>query len=365
MAKKGNIFENYAKEMKNDMATIVGQQGMIGDCEEFLDTGSYMLNAIMSADLFKGLPKNKTIAIASDSGIGKSFFCVSIAKEFQKNNPDGYVVYYETENAFTSKMFEERGIDLNRLLYVPTGTVEQFRHESTKFVHEYNDLPKEEQVPFIMILDSVGNLSTEKEYEDAITGANKTDMTKGRLVKSALRTLKMELSKANAPLIMTNHVYSQIGSMYPEDVMTGGKGPLFLSDVVLFLSKRKDKDGTVQVGNFIKARARKSRFTRENSLVEIYLSFKTGISKYHGLLPFAEKAGVFKRIGNRYEVGDGRKLYEKAIMDNPEEFFTQEVLEKINEVIHTEFSYGEAEETTEDLYSEETETLKTTELAEN
>jgi RecA/RadA recombinase len=360
------FFQSYSKMMKNEMAGIVGETGMIGDCEEFLDTGSYMLNAIMSADLFKGLPKNKTIAIASDSGIGKSFFCVSIAKEFQKNNPTGYVVYYETENAFTSKMFEERGIDLNRLLYIPIGTVEQFRHESTKFVHEYNDLPKEEQVPFIMILDSVGNLSTEKEYEDAITGANKTDMTKGRLVKSALRTLKMELSRANAPLIMTNHVYSQIGSMYPEDVMTGGKGPLFLSDVVLFLSKRKDKDGTVQVGNFVKARAKKSRFTRENSLVEIYLSFKTGISKYHGLLPFAEKAGVFKRIGNRYEVQDGRKLYEKAIMDSPEEFFTQEVLEKINDVIHAEFSYGEAEETTEDLYldvSEENEKLKTTELA--
>jgi len=165
-------------------------------------------------------------------------------------------------------------------------------------------------------------------------------MTKGRLVKSALRTLKMELSKANAPLIMTNHVYSEIGTMYPQEVMTGGKGPLFLSDVVLFLSKRKDKEGTVQVGNFITARARKSRFTKENSSVEIYLNFKTGINKYHGLLPFAEKAGVYKRIGNRYEVPDGRKLYEKQIMANPQEFFTQEVLEKINEYIHEEFSYG-------------------------
>lgn len=335
-----NFFKNYAKSMKNELATIVGEQGMIGDCEEFLDTGSYMLNAIMSADLFKGIPKNKTIAIASDSGIGKSFFCVSIAREFQKNFPNGYVVYYETENAFTSKMFEERGIDLDRLLYVPIGVVEQFRHESTKFVKDYNELPEEEKVPFIMILDSIGNLSTEKEYEDAISGANKTDMTKGRLVKSALRTLKMELSKANAPLIMTNHVYSEIGTMYPQEVMTGGKGPLFLSDVVLFLSKRKDKEGTVQVGNFITARARKSRFTKENSSVEIYLNFKTGINKYHGLLPFAEKAGVYKRIGNRYEVPDGRKLYEKQIMANPQEFFTQEVLEKINEYIHEEFSYG-------------------------
>lgn len=335
-----DFFKNYAKEMKNELATIVGEQGMIGDCEEFLDTGSYMLNAIMSADLFKGIPKNKTIAIASDSGIGKSFFCVSIAKEFQKNFPTGYVVYYETENAFTTKMFAERGIDLDHLLYVPIGTVEQFRHESTGWVNKYNNLPEKEKVPFIMILDSIGNLSSEKEYEDALTGANKTDMTKARITKSALRTLKMELSKANAPLIMTNHVYSEIGSMYPQEVMTGGKGPMFLSDVVLFLSKRKDKDGTVQVGNFIKARARKSRFTRENSMVEIYLSFKSGINKYHGLLPFAEKAGVYKKIGNRYEVSDGRKLYEKQIMENPQEFFTQEVLEKINEYIHEEFSYG-------------------------
>ena len=190
MAKQGNIFENYAKEMKNDMATIVGQQGMIGDCEEFLDTGSYMLNAIMSADLFKGLPKNKTIAIASDSGIGKSFFCVSIAKEFQKNHPNGYVVYYETENAFTTKMFEERGVDLNRLLYVPIGTVEQFRHEATKFVHNYNELPEDEKLPFIMILDSVGNLSTEKEYEDLAidlaTNKNKLQRIKNKLEKNKL-----------------------------------------------------------------------------------------------------------------------------------------------------------------------------------
>jgi len=347
------FFKNYSKMMGNELASIVGEKGMIGDCEEFLDTGSYMLNAIMSADIFKGIPKNKTVAIASDSGIGKSFFCVSIAREFQKNHPDGYVVYYETENAFTSQMFAERGIDLNRLLYVPIGVVEQFRHEATKFVKEYNELPEEEQVPFIMILDSVGNLSTEKEYEDAISGANKTDMTKGRLVKSALRTLKMELSKANAPLIMTNHVYSEIGSMYPQEVMTGGKGPLFLSDVVLFLSKRKDKDGTVQVGNFITARARKSRFTRENSAVEIYLNFKTGINKYHGLVPFAIKAGVFQKVGARYTVPDGRKLYEKQIMANPEEFFTQEVLEKINAVIHEEFSYGEFDpELEKDIYDE-------------
>ena len=348
------FFKNYAKMMKNELATIVGEQGIAGDCDEFLDTGSYMLNAIMSADIFKGIPKNKTIAIASDSGIGKSFFCVSIAKEFQKNFPNGYVVYYETENAFTSDMLLERGIDGNRMLYVPIATVEQFRHESTKFAHEYNQLPEDEKVPFIMILDSVGNLSTEKEYEDALSGQNKTDMTKARITKSAIRTLKNELTKAKAPLIMTNHVYSEIGSMYPQEIMTGGKGPLFLSDVVLFLSKRKDKEGTVQVGNFITVRARKSRFTKENTAVEVYLSFKKGINKYHGLLQFAEKAGVYKKIGNRYEVSDGRKLYEKAIMETPEEFFTQEVLEKINEYIHNEFSYGGIleEEPLDDLHED-------------
>lgn len=340
--------------MKNELATIVGEQGIAGDCDEFLDTGSYMLNAILSADIFKGLPKNKTIAIASDSGIGKSFFCVSIAKHFLDSYPTGFVLYYDTENAFTSEMFEERGVDTDRLIYAPIGFVEQFRHEATRFVHEYNELPEHEKVPFIMILDSIGNLSTEKEYEDAMSGQNKTDMTKARITKSALRTLKIELTKAKAPLIMTNHVYSEIGSMYPQEIMTGGKGPLFLSDVVLFLSKRKDKEGTVQVGNFITVRARKSRFTKENSAVEVYLSFKKGINKYHGLLPFAEKAGVYKKIGNRYEVQDGRKLYEKAIMENPNEFFTQEVLEQINNYIHDEFSYGGdyQEEPLEDLHEE-------------
>ena len=115
----------------------------------------------------------------------------------------------------------------------------------------------------------------------------------------------------------------------------------------------KDKDGTVQVGNFITARARKSRFTRENSAVEIYLNFKTGINKYHGLVPFAIKAGVFQKVGARYTVPDGRKLYEKQIMADPEEFFTQEVLEKINAVIHEEFSYGEFDpELEKDIYEE-------------
>lgn len=341
------LFKNYAKQMKNELATVVGEKGIVGDCNEFLDTGSYMLNALLSADLFQGIPKNKTVAIASDSGVGKSFFCVSIAKEFQKNFPDGWVVYYETENAFTSEMFEERGIDTNRLLYVPITFVEQFRHEATKFVKEYNESAEEDKVPFIMILDSVGNLSTEKEYNDALTGENKTDMTKARITKSAIRTLKSELTKAKAPLIMTNHVYSEIGSMYPQDVMSGGKGPLYLADVVLFLSKKKDKEGTVQVGNIITARARKSRFTKENSTAEVYLHFKKGINKYHGLLPFAEKAGVFKKIGNRYEVQDGRKLYEKQIMASPDEFFTQDVLEQINSIIHDEFSYGSNSDTPE------------------
>ena len=340
-----NIFSNYGKLTGNMMASLIDEKGAASDVSGFFDTGSYMLNALISADIFGGLPRNKMLTLASDPGVGKSFIAISILKQFLDNHKDGYVIYYDTESAITSNMLIDRDVDVSRVLYAPVGSVEQFRHESAKFLDSYN-AEEGEKPPFIMVLDSIGNLSTEKEYEDAIGGKNSTDLTKARLMKTALRAITYALMKANAPLIATNHIYSEIGQMYPKKVMTGGTAATYTSSSILYLSKRKEKDGGDQVGNIITARAEKSRFTIENSKAELYLHFKKGLNRYYGLLPFAEKAGIFKKVGHRYEVQDGRKLYEKQLYETPKEFFTQEVLEKINNEIQKTFSYGKIESDT-------------------
>jgi len=192
----------------------------------------------------------------------------------------------------------------------------------------------------MFVLDSLGMLSTEKEIRDALDDKQVRDMTKSQLVKGAFRMLTLKLGQANIPLIVTNHTYDVIGSYVPTKEMGGGSGLKYAASTIIYLSKKKEKDKTEIVGNIIKAKTAKSRLSRENKQVEIRLYYdERGLDRYYGLLELGELGGLWKNTAGRYEV-DGKKIYAKQIYAEPEKYFTDDIMNKLDDISKKHFSYG-------------------------
>jgi RecA/RadA recombinase len=335
-----SFLNNVIKELDNEFASIVDEGIAAGDCNTFVDTGSYILNALVSGSIFGGLPQNKVTALAGESSTGKTFFALSIVKNFLDQNPDGEVAYFESESAISKDMMEVRGIRTKNVGLVPVTTVQEFRTQAIKIVDEYMKFKKEDRPPMLFVLDSLGMLSTTKEVQDATDGKETRDMTRAQVIKSIFRILSLKLGRAGIPLIVTNHTYDVVGAYVPTKEMGGGTGLKYAASSILFLSKKKEKDGTEQVGNIIKVKAHKSRFTKENSIVETRLFFdERGLDKYYGLLELGQEHGVFERVGNRVKTEHGN-VYPSVIYKEPEKYFTPEILQALDECAKKEFCYG-------------------------
>jgi len=335
-----NFLQQVIKDSKNEYASLVSDGVAAGDVESFVDTGSYVFNALVSGSLFGGIPSNKITAIAGESGTGKTFFCLSVVRNFLNTNPDAGVIYFETESALNKQMIESRKIDSKRMVIFPIDTIEEFRTQAIRIIDKYIEQPKEERKPLMFVLDSLGMLATNKEVQDATDDKNVRDMTKAQLTKSVFRILTLKLGKANIPMLVTNHTYDVIGSYVPQKEMGGGSGLKYSASTIIYLSKKKEKDGTDLIGNIIKCEAKKSRLTREGSKVETRLFFdERGLEKYYGMLELGERAGIWKNVAGRYEV-NGKKIYGKEILKTPEQYFTDEVMAKLEEQAAVEFLYG-------------------------
>jgi len=335
-----DFFRNIVKEL-NDENTHVAADGL-GSSEfgDTIDTGSYIFNAALSGSLFGGAPNNKVLALAGESATGKTFFAIGMVKRFLDDNPAGAGFYFDTEAAVTKDMMESRGIDSNRVIISEPETIQKFRHTAIQILDNYAKTDIADRPPMLMVLDSLGQMSTTKEVEDTTEGKETRDMTKAQLIKATFRVLNLKLAKVNVPLIVTNHVYDVIGSYVPMKEMGGGSGLKYTASQIVFLSKKKDKDGKDVVGNIIRCRMIKSRFTKENKDVEVKLRYDTGLDRYYGLLDLAEKYDIIKKVSTRYELPDGRKVFGKAINENPEEYFTDEILQQLEKVAQKEFLYG-------------------------
>ena len=336
-----DFFRNIVKEL-NDENTNVAADGL-GSSEfgDTIDTGSYILNAALSGSITGGAPNNKVLALAGESATGKTFFALGMVRRFLSDNPDGAVFYFDTEAAVTKSMMEERGIDSERVIVSEPDTIQRFRHTALQILENYAKTPEDERPPMLMVLDSLGQLSTTKEVEDTAEGKETRDMTKAQLIKATFRVLNLKLAKVNVPLIITNHVYDVIGSYVPMKEMGGGSGLKYTASQIVFLSKKKDKDGKDVVGNIIRCRMIKSRFTKENKDVEVKLNYDTGLDRYYGLLDLAEKYEIIKKVSTRYELPDGRKVFGKQINSNPEEYFTEDILHQLDIAAGVEFKYGQ------------------------
>ena len=335
-----NFLNDVVKDIGNEYASVVSDGVAAGDTGSFIDTGSYIFNGLVSGSIFGGIPANKITAIAGESSTGKTFFCLSVVHHFLESNPDAGVIYFESESAISKKMIESRGIDSQRMMIVPITTVQEFRTQSIKILDKYLQQDEADRQPLMFVLDSLGMLSTTKEVEDSEAGKETRDMTRAQVVKSIFRVLTLKLGKANVPLIVTNHTYDVVGSYIPTKEMGGGSGLKYAASTIIYLSRKKEKSEKEVVGNLIKAKTAKSRLTKEHAEVETRLFYdERGLDPYYGLLSLGEKYEVFKKAGNRYEIGEA-KVYPKNVYDHPEKYFTKEVLQALDECAQKEFSYG-------------------------
>ena len=325
-----SFLKSIAKEIGNEYAGLVSDGVSAGDTKDYIDTGSYIFNALVSGSIYGGVPSNKITAIAGESSTGKTFFCLGIVQHFLDSDPDAGVIYFESESAISKQMIVDRGIHADRMMIVPVSTIEEFRTQSCRILDKYMEQNESDRKPMMFVLDSLGMLASNKEVEDVANDKNVRDMTKSQLIKGAFRVLTLKLGKANVPMLVTTHTYDVRGSYIPLK---------YASSTIVYLSKKKEKDGTEVVGNIIKCKTQKSRLTKENSQVETRLYYDRGLDRYYGLLELGEKHGVFTRKGNRIVVGDS-SVYPSAILKDPEKYFTEEVMDKLDEAAQKEFRYG-------------------------
>lgn len=335
---------DFLKEMinasGNKFASKV-EDGLDGsDVSGYVDTGSYAFNALLSGSLFDGLPDNKITCLAGESATGKTYFSLGIVAQFLTANPEGVVLYFDTEQAVTSDMFTERGVDPKRVAVFPVETVEEFRHQCLTIVDKVLATDESERKPMMIVLDSLGMLSTAKEMNDVAEGKNTRDMTRAQVIKGTFRVLTLKLGKAKIPMIMTNHTYDVVGAYVPTKELGGGSGLKYAASTIVTLSKKKDKQDDEVVGNLITCKLYKSRLTKENKIVQVQLNFDSGLNRYYGLVDLALDYGIFKKNSTKIELPDGTKVFEKHINEEPEKYFTQEILKQINERVQEDFKYG-------------------------
>jgi RecA/RadA recombinase len=332
-----DFLKDIVKEIGDEYTQLAAD---IDGRERFVDTGSYIFNGLVSGSIFGGVSSNKITAIAGESSTGKTFFSLAVVKNFLDSNPDGYCLYFDTEAAVNKGLLESRGIDLNRVVVINVVTIEEFRTKALKAVDIYLKKSEDERKPCMFVLDSLGMLSTEKEITDALNDKQVRDMTKSQLVKGAFRMLTLKLGQANIPLIVTNHTYDVIGSYVPTKEMGGGSGLKYAASTIIYLSKKKEKDQKEVIGNLIKAKTHKSRLSKENKEVNIRLYYdERGLDRYYGLLELGEIGGLWKNVAGRYEI-NGKKIYGKEILRNPTEYFTDDIMEELDSIAKSVFSYG-------------------------
>ena len=335
-----DFLKDIIKETGNEYASLVADGVEAGDNDTFIDTGSYIFNALLSGSIYGGLPSNKITAIAGESATGKTFFLMGMVKNFLDANPESGVVYFESESAITKQMVIDRGIDPNRMVIVPVTTVQEFRTQALKVLDRYMQQDVDVRRPMFICLDSLGMLSTTKEVEDTADGKETRDMTRAQVLKAAFRVLTLKLAKAKVPMVVTNHTYDVVGSMFPTKEMGGGSGLKYAASSIVYLSKKKEKDGTEVIGNIVHCKNHKSRITVENKMVDVRLTYDRGLDKYYGLVDLALKYGIFKSVSTRIELPDGTKQYAKTINNDPTKFFTEDIMKQLDDCADKEFKYG-------------------------
>jgi len=316
-------------------------QSKVYSKKEMAPTPVPMVNVALSGRIDGGLTPG-LLVLAGPSKHFKSAFALLMAAAYMKSNPDAVLLFYDSEFGTPQAYFESFGIDMERTVHTPITNVEELKFD---IVQQFNQIEKNEKV--VVIIDSVGNLASKKEVEDALDGKSVADMSRAKALKSLFRIVTPHLNLKDIPLIAVNHTYKEIG-LFPKDVVSGGTGIYYSADTIWIIGRQQDKVGTEIKGYHFVINVEKSRHVKEKSKIPISVSWDGGIVKWSGLMDVAEKGGYL----NKPKVG----WYEAV---NPEtgEIISEKLLRAKEIVDNSQFWFNMFENTNFTTYIKNTYTI--------
>ena len=362
--------KNMNSELKNIFSAldkINPDASMLSDntlsiVKDWIDTGSYALNAICSGSLYNGIPMGRITGFSGPSGCGKTLMLLKIMGNAQRM---GMIpVIWDSEAAADKQTAQNLGCNAETIKYCPVESVEDCRNQMVMFLDKVIETPSLHG-KFIMGLDSLGNLASKKEIEDAQAGKNASDMgLRAKVIKSMMRTLTFKCAKANVPFVFNNHIYADPAAMFPSLVknQAGGSGPTYLASLLIQMGVRTEKADSKDDENLLpnankvngvtlSAMTIKNRFVPPFLKTELYVNFLSGIAKYNGLKDLAVAFGVIEQAGAFYTF-QGEKIGYASRWENDAEFWAKcmPILEK---TLNERLKYNQMDTTN----------LETTELA--
>jgi len=259
--------------------------------KDMIPTSVPIINVALSGRLDGGLTPGLTMW-AGPSKHFKTAFSLLMAKSYLDKYPDAALLFYDSEFGTPQSYFDSFGIDTERVLHTPLTDIEQLKSD---IMQQLQNVDRGDRL--IIIIDSIGNLASKKEVDDALEGKTVADMTRAKAVKSLFRMVTPHLTMKDVPMIVVNHTYKEIG-MFPKDIVGGGTGSYYSADNIFILGRQQEKEGTEVVGyNFI-INVEKSRYVKEKSKIPVSVSFDGGISRWSGLLDIALDAGLVIKPSN-------------------------------------------------------------------
>ena len=279
-----NALLDKLKKNSTIKETNVLSESKLFSTKDLIQTSVPALNVALSGKLDGGLTPGLTI-FAGPSKHFKTAFAMMLVKSFLDKYDDGIVLFYDSEFGAPQSYFENFGIDTGKVVHTPITDIEQLKHDIMK---QINELERKDRV--MIVVDSVGNLASKKEVDDALDGKSVADMTRAKQMKSLFRMITPHLTIKDIPMVVVNHTYMEIG-MFPKAIVSGGTGIYYSADNIFIIGRQQEKQGTEVVGyNFI-INVEKSRYVREKSKIPIEVTFEGGISKWSGLLDMALESG--------------------------------------------------------------------------
>jgi len=335
-----SLLEKLKKNSTIKDSAILSKSKFFTD-KDMIPTAVPMINVALSGRLDGGITPGLTMW-AGPSKHFKTAFSLLMAKSYMDKYPEAILLFYDSEFGTPVKYFETFGIDMDRVLHTPLTNIEQLKFD---IMQQFENIERGDKL--MVILDSIGNLASKKEVEDALEGKSVADMSRAKQVKSLFRMVTPHLTIKDIPMVVVNHTYKEIG-MFPKDIVGGGTGSYYSADNIYILGRQQDKEGTEIVGYHFIINVEKSRYVKEKSKIPISVSFDGGISRYSGLLDLAIESGHVVKPANGWyakvdqstgEVGD-----KKRIADTTSPEFMEPILkdEKFKQFIKHkyEIAYG-------------------------
>ncbi|MFA7408351.1 MAG: hypothetical protein WCY93_11105 [Anaerolineaceae bacterium] len=321
------LIEKLLKNSTIKETALINESKVYGK-KDIIQTDIPMLNVALSGSLDGGLTAG-LLCVSGPSKHFKSAFALVMAAAYQRKYPDGIVLFYDSEFGSPPEYFANFGLDMDRVVHTPVVNIEKLKFDITK---QLNELKRGDNV--CIVVDSIGNLASVKEADDALDGKSVADMSRAKQLKSVFRIATPHLSLKNIPMIIINHVYMEQG-MYPRAIISGGTGLYYSSNDIWIVGRQQEKEGAEVSGYNFVINIEKSRYVKEKSKIPINVTFKGGINKNSGLFDLAlasgfivkPKMGWYNKVDQEtgeisqksYRQGDlvRDKEYWKEVLDHP------------------------------------------------